>query len=110
MRPDLLPLLRIGAAFAVLYIVWGSTYLGIAAVVKDVPPLLMAGARFTIAGGLLYAIARARGAPPPEPSMWRNAIVLGVLFFVAGNGTVSWTEARGLPTSAAALFVATVPL
>lgn len=110
MRPDFTPLVRIGAAFAVLYIVWGSTYLAIAAVVKNVPPLLMAGARFTIAGALLYALARARGAPAPGPRLWRNALVLGALFFLAGNGSVSWVEAMGLPTSAAALLVATVPL
>jgi drug/metabolite transporter (DMT)-like permease len=110
MRSDPASILRIGVAFAVLYSVWGSTYLAIAAVVTDVPPLLMAGARFGIAGALLYGLARFRGAPRPEPHMWRNAVVLGSLFFLAGNGSVSWAEAMGLPTSAAALLVATVPL
>ena len=101
---------RIVAAFAVIYFVWGSTYLAINAVVQEVPPMLMAGARFATAGALLYALARFGGAPRPTARQWRNAALLGVLFFVFGNGGVTLAEAGGLPSSAAALCVSTVPL
>ena len=101
---------RIVAAFAVIYFVWGSTYLAIDAVVQEVPPMLMVGARFSCAGGLLYALARFGGAARPTAKQWRTAALLGVLFFLFGNGGVTLAEAGGLPSSAAALCVSTVPL
>jgi drug/metabolite transporter (DMT)-like permease len=97
------------AAFATIYLVWGSTYLAIRYAVATIPPLLMAGTRFFTAGALLYAWARMRGAPAPSRSNWRGAFIAGGLLLVGGNGGVSWAEQR-IPSGLAALLVATAPL
>jgi len=96
-------------SFAAIYIVWGSTYLGIRIVVAAVPPLLAAGLRFLVAGGILYGWARFRGVPAPAPRLWPPAALLGGLFFLLGNGGVSWAETR-VPSGLAALLAATSPL
>jgi len=96
-------------AFALLYLVWGSTYLAIAYAVATIPPYLMAGVRFVIAGTALYLWVRLRGGPRPTPAQWRNAAVLGGLMLVLGIGTVSWAEQR-VPSGLTALVIATVPL
>jgi drug/metabolite transporter (DMT)-like permease len=96
-------------AFATIYLVWGSTYLGIAIAIETLPPLLMAGIRFLIAGIVLYAAARLTGAPRPEPRMWRSALLLGALFLLCGNGGVVWAEQR-VASGLAAVLVATMPL
>lgn len=96
-------------SFAAIYIVWGSTYLGIRVVVAAVPPLLAAGFRFLVAGGILYGWARLRGVPAPARRLWAPAALLGALFFLLGNGGVSWAETR-LPSGLAALLAATSPL
>jgi drug/metabolite transporter (DMT)-like permease len=96
-------------AFALLYLVWGSTYLAIAYAVATIPPYLMAGVRFVIAGATLYLWVRLRGGPRPTPAQWRNAVVLGGLMLVLGIGTVSWAEQR-VPSGLTALIIATVPL
>ncbi|MGH7704159.1 MAG: EamA family transporter, partial [Gemmatimonadales bacterium] len=83
---------QIAVAFAAVYLIWGSTYLGIAFAIETLPPLLMTGTRFVAAGLVMYAFARLRGAPRPEPAHWRSATVLGVLFFLCGNGAVTWVE------------------
>lgn len=100
---------RIAFAFAAVYLIWGSTYLAIRYAIATLPPLLMAGARFTLAGGILYVIARARGAAPPERRHWTAALVTGGLLLVIGNGGVVIAE-RTVPSGLAALIVATVPL
>ena len=97
------------AAFAAVYVVWGSTYLAIRYAVQTMPPLLMAGARFSVSGVMLYAWARARGAPRPTAVEWRVAVVTGVLMLCLGNGSVGWAEQR-IPSALAALIVAVVPL
>ena len=97
------------AAFAAVYVVWGSTYLAIRYAVQTMPPLLMAGARFSVSGVMLYAWARARGAPRPTAVEWRVAAVTGVLMLCLGNGSVGWAEQR-IPSALAALIVAVVPL
>ena len=97
------------AAFAAVYVVWGSTYLAIRYAVQTMPPLLMAGARFSVSGALLYGWARARGAPRPTAVEWRVAAVTGVLMLCLGNGSVGWAEQR-IPSALAALIVAVVPL
>jgi drug/metabolite transporter (DMT)-like permease len=97
------------AAFAALYLVWGSTYLAMRVAVETMPPLLMAGARFTIAGVLLYAFMRLRGAARPEPLHWRNAAVSGVFLLLGGNGLIVVAE-QLMHSGLAALLVAIVPL
>jgi drug/metabolite transporter (DMT)-like permease len=103
--------LKVWAALLAVYIIWGSTYLAIRVVVTTVPPFLSAGFRFVLAGGLIYALARARGAPRPPRASWKPAAIAGGLLLVGGNGIVSWAERPGLaPSEFAALLVATVPL
>ncbi|HSB54749.1 MAG TPA: EamA family transporter [Gemmatimonadales bacterium] len=96
-------------AFAAIYVVWGSTYLAIRVLVSAVPPLLASGSRFLTAGSLLYAWARLRGAPAPRRESWAPAVMLGGLFFLIGNGGISWAETR-LPSGLTALLAATSPL
>jgi len=103
------PLLLIGAFFA-LYVIWGSTYLAIRIGIETWPPLLMAGVRFSIAGSLLYAFMRWRGAPSPTWQQWRAAGMIGFLLLVCGNGGVSVAEHAGVASGVAALSVAVVPL
>ena len=96
-------------SFAAIYVVWGSTYLAIRVVVTAAPPLLSAGIRFLLAGALLYGWARRRGVPAPPRKLWRYGFLLGGLFFLVGNGGVSWAETR-IPSGLAALLAATSPL
>lgn len=100
---------RVIAAFAALYIVWGSTYLAIRWVVHDIPPFLAAGARHFAAGLLLYAWARARGAARPTLAQWKVAAIVGTLLLVVGNGLVNWSEQR-VPSGLASLIVSSVPI
>jgi drug/metabolite transporter (DMT)-like permease len=102
--------LQLGIAFACIYVIWGSTYLGIRIAIETMPPLLMAGIRFLIAGSILYAWLLIRGtARRASGEQWRAAALLGTLFFLGGNGGVSWAEQR-VPSGLAALLVATIPL
>lgn len=100
---------KIIAAFAAIYVIWGSTYLAIAIAIQTAPPFLMAGVRFVIAGLLLYAWMRLRGAPRPSMPNWRAAAVVGGLLLLGGNGAVVWAEQR-VPSGVAALIVATLPV
>jgi len=102
-------MLGLVAAFAAIYLVWGSTYLAIRVAVETMPPLLMAGTRFVIAGALLYAWLRFRGAPRPTGVHWRSAAIVGALLLLGGNGLVVWAE-QTVPSGIAALLVATVPV
>ena len=96
------------AAFAAVYTIWGSTYLAIRFAVEVLPPFLMAGTRFLIAGLILYLWARIGGAPRPDLSQWKSAAIVGLLLIVVGNGLISWSEQR-IPSGLAALLAATVP-
>lgn len=102
-------LLALVAAMAAVYVVWGSTYLAIAVAVETIPPFLMMGIRSVTAGAVLYGLARGSGAPRPDGEAWRNAVLVGVLFFVFGHGLLSWGETR-VPSGAAAVLIATEPL
>lgn len=97
------------AAFAAVYIIWGSTYLAIRYAVETMPPFLMAGVRFLISGAILYVWTRRRGSPKPTASQWCDATIAGVLMLCFGNGAVAWAEQR-VPSGLAALLVAVVPL
>ena len=97
------------AAFAALYIIWGSTYLGIRFAIETIPPLLMAGARFIFAGAIMYGIALAQGASRSSFAEWRMAFVVGACLIFCGNGGVTLAE-QWVPSGLASLLVATVPI
>ncbi len=100
---------RVIAAFAAVYSIWGSTYLAIRFAVQTIPPFLMAGTRFVIAGVLLYAWLRLRGTPAPTRSQWRATAIVGGLLLMGGNGVLAWAE-QTVPSGLAALMIATVPV
>lgn len=100
---------RVGLALAAVYLVWGSTYLAIRFAVETLPPFLMAGTRFLVAGSLLYGWRRAAGFPRPTVAQWRAAAVVGGLMLLGGNGGVVWAE-QWVESGTAALMVASVPL
>ncbi|HEX9248455.1 MAG TPA: EamA family transporter, partial [Gemmatimonadaceae bacterium] len=77
---------QIVAAFASIYLIWGSTYLAIRYAVETIPPFLMGGIRFLVSGGMLYLWARSRGAPRPMRVHWGNAIIAGGFLLLGGNG------------------------
>src|SRR5579863_5029742 len=83
--------IKLALAFAAIYIVWGSTYLAIRYAVETIPPLVAAGVRHTIAGGILLAWACARGFRPKREH-WIAGLVVGALFFLVGHGTLHWAE------------------
>jgi len=107
--PEAAPRRNVIAAFAALYIIWGSTYLAIRYAVTTIPPFLMGGVRFLIAGSILYGWSRLRGAEAPTRAHWRAALVTGVLLLVGGNGAVIWSE-QHVASGLVALIVAIVPL
>ena len=100
---------RIALAFAAIYVLWGSTYLAIRYAIESIPPFIMAGSRFVIAGGLLYAWSRLTGAERPSRAAWVASAVVGVLMLGVGNGAVTWSETR-IPSGLAALLVASAAL
>jgi len=108
-RPDHASRANVLAAFAIVYVVWGSTYLAIRYAVETIPPFLMVGTRFIVSGLLLYSWARLRGDQRPTAAQWRDATIVGILMLCLGNGAVSWAEQR-VPSGLAALLVAVVPL
>ncbi|GGK00394.1 drug/metabolite exporter YedA [Pseudomonas matsuisoli] len=107
--PPANPLLLIASFFA-LYFVWGSTYLVIKFGIASWPPLLMAGIRFLVAGSLIYAWCRFRGAANPSLREWGAGAIVGILLLAVGNGGVTVAEHMGVDSGIAALCVATVPL
>lgn len=99
---------RILLALGSLYLIWGSTFLGIRVALEGYPPLLLAGLRFVVAGGLLYAWARLRGAPAPARGEWRSSLIVGTLL-VSGNACVVIAE-QWVSSGVAAVAIASVPL
>jgi drug/metabolite transporter (DMT)-like permease len=100
----------IALALTALYLIWGSTYLAIRfALEGGLPPLLMAGGRFVLAGGLMYAALRLRGVPAPTRAQWRNLAVMALLLLVFGNGMVCVAE-QSVSSGLAAVAVASAPL
>ena len=101
--------LTIILAFAAIYLIWGSTYLGILLAIQSVPPFLMAGSRFLISGFIMYAIARLGGAAKPEGATWRTSLIVGGCLLFCGNGGVTIAE-QWVPSGLASLLVASVPI
>jgi drug/metabolite transporter (DMT)-like permease len=96
-------------AFAVIYFVWGSTYLAIRVGVREVPPFLLAAMRFLVAGLALYGWMIARGERSPSGRQWMSAFLLALLIFVLDYGLVFWAEQR-VPSGVTAVMMATIPL
>lgn len=102
--------LSIALALAAVYLVWGSTYLAIRfALEGGYPPLLMAGMRFIVAGGLMYAALRLRGVPAPTRNQWKTLLAMGVLLLGLGNGMVCIAE-QSVSSGLAAVAVASAPI
>ncbi len=96
-------------AFAALYLIWGSTYLGIRFAIETIPPFLMAGARFVLAGLIMYAIAWSQGINKSNWANWRTSLIIGACLLLAGNGGVTISE-KYIDSGLAALIVAIVPI
>jgi drug/metabolite transporter (DMT)-like permease len=103
------PIGKLVAAFAIVYVIWGSTYLAIRLAIDTLPPLLMAASRFLAAGGVLYAFLRLRGVPAPTARQWRSGAIIGALLLAGGNTAVVFAE-QTVPSGVVALLVAMVPL
>src|SRR5262252_8502549 len=100
--------IQVALAFAAIYLVWGSTYLAIRYAVETIPPLVTAGIRHTIAGGVLLAWACASGYRPRREH-WLAGAVVGMFFFLIGHGTLHWAE-QYVGSGLAALLIATEPM
>ena len=108
LRPERPSTLRLASAFAAVYILWGSTYLGIRFSIETLPPFFTQGVRFMTAGVVMYLWARLSGAAAPARREWGGSAVTGFLLFVCGTGGVVWAE-HLIPSGVAALVVATEP-
>ncbi len=96
-------------ALAAIYLIWGSTYLGIRYALETLPPFLMAGTRFIMAGSFLLIWQWRRGVVLPSRVHWRSALIIGGLMIVGGNGGVTWAE-QHVPSGLAALMIGAVPV
>lgn len=99
----------IWSALSAVYLIWGSTYLAIRFTVETTPPFISAAGRFIISGAFLCVWRSFAGDPHPTREEWRNASIIGIFLLVGGNGGVVWAS-QFIPSSLAALLVATVPL
>lgn len=106
-RPRYTPLVLL--ALLTVYLVWGSTYYGIRVAIETLPPMGMLAVRFLVAGAVLYAFLRWRGAPAPTPREWRSCAVVGTLLLGGGTGLVTLAE-RDVSSSVAAMVIAVSPL
>ena len=100
--------IQLALAFAAIYLVWGSTYLAIRYAVETIPPLVTAGIRHSVAGGIMLAWAWARGFRPTRAN-WISGIIVGALFFFVGHGSLHWAE-QYVGSGLAALLIATEPM
>lgn len=100
---------KVVAAFAAVYLIWGSTYLAARFGLESLPPFLMSGVRYLTAGGLLYFFARLRGASAPTLGQWGRATIIGFLLFVIGSGGVVLAQ-QWISSGMASLMVTTVPI
>ena len=95
--------------FAAIYLIWGSTYLGIRVAVETMPPFLMAGVRFLVAGAVLFTALKLRGAPWPTRAQWRDHTIVGACLLLGGNGIVAWAE-QTVPSGLTTLILGASPL
>jgi drug/metabolite transporter (DMT)-like permease len=100
---------KVWLAMMALYIIWGSTYLGIRYAVMTIPPFMMAGVRFAISGSMLFVWRRMAGDPMPTLNQWKSALIVGLLLLLGGNGVLGWAE-RLIPSGVAALLIGAVPM
>src|SRR5881296_3386162 len=103
------PSWQILLAFAIIYFVWGSTFLAIRVGVREVPPFLLAAMRFLIAGLVLYGWTIAQGECSPSGRQWMSVSLLAILIFVFDYGLLFWAEQR-VPSGIAAVMLATIPV
>jgi drug/metabolite transporter (DMT)-like permease len=103
------PAWKILLAFAIIYFVWGSTFLAIRVGVREVPPLILASMRFSVAGAVLYGWMRLKGTPSPSWREWLAATLLAICIFVLDYGLLFWAEQR-VPSGIAAVMLATIPV
>jgi drug/metabolite transporter (DMT)-like permease len=96
------------AAFALVYLVWGSTYLAVALAVHSIPPFLLMGGRSVVGGTALFVSARLAGSPPVSIADWGRATVCGILFFVTCHGFLAYAQ-QHVPSGLAAILLATIP-
>src|SRR2546422_11228144 len=96
-------------AFAALYLIWGSTYLGIRFAIETIPPFLMAGTRFLVAGVIMYAIAWSQGIGKSTWRNWRTSLIIGACLLLGGNGGVTMSE-KYIDSGLAALIVGIVSI
>jgi len=97
-------------AFALVYTIWGSSYIGIHFAIQTLPPFLMTALRFGLAGVIVVGWAKLRGTPWPTLRQWGYSAVIGFLLFVVNNGGIVWAEGHGIPTGVAAVLIATLPM
>ncbi len=100
---------KIAIAFFAVYVFWGMTYLAMRVAVEEIPPYLMAGSRFVLAGMVLWVWARRRAGPAPTALQWRAAAIVGGFLLLGGNASVAWAEQR-VPSGLAALLIGVMPI
>ena len=100
---------KILLAFAIIYLVWGSTFLAIRVGVREVPPFLLAGLRFVLAGLFLYGWMRLKGVAHPSRREWAGIVLQGTLIFLVDYGCLFWAEQR-VPSGIAAVVLATIAI
>jgi len=100
---------KIWIALAALYVVWGSTYLGMRIAIETIPPFIHGAIRFCVSGVILIIWQRLAGEPLPSPRQWLSCTIIGMLLLVGGNGLVAWAE-QTIPSGISALIVGAVPM
>jgi drug/metabolite transporter (DMT)-like permease len=108
MGPGFMARSRLVAAFAAVYLIWGSTFLALALGLQTIPPLLLMGARSIVAGAILLAIEQIRRPGLLPARAWASAAVSGLLLFVGCHGTLAYAQ-QYVPSGLAAVMLATVP-
>lgn len=101
--------LALVTAFAAVYLIWGSTYLGIKVAIETMPAFAMAGTRFLVAGSILFGYCLYRGSARPSPREWLNTAIVGAFLLLGGNGCVVWASLT-VPSGIVALLVAVLPM
>jgi drug/metabolite transporter (DMT)-like permease len=97
------------ASYSIVYVIWGSTFLGIRMAIESIPGFFMAGTRFLVAGGAMFLFGLSRGAKLPSKTEWRAAFIAGGCLLLCGNGGLTFAE-QYAPSGVSALLAATVPI